>query len=221
MYIFGQYKYPMKKLLLLFSFAVLAACEPEDYDGGTRFVIDLDVVDRNGNPLPGQHVFVRQRENWFGDMFDTIDEAVSDANGHVKMIFPGTRVIGNFQIGCSGDETFQKRIHRNLKKSDFPGYVYRFSEFELYRNDEVTTLRIVPEQLSEATLVTFSIEGQTADIFFGEWSAPLNAPPEDFYRVFQNSALTLRYTLEQNGVRTDYSAPIIIFDAPVTYNLEY
>lgn len=211
----------LKKLLFLLSLICLSGCELESYDGDERFVVDLKIVDRSGTSISGQRMFVRVKNRYFGATFDTIEQATSDENGNLKIIFPRKYGPIDLQIGVAGNEIFQTRIHRSLGRSDFPGYVYALSEFEIFRNDEVTTLRIVPQQTSGATLVTFSIEGETADIFFGDWDVPENAPPEDYFQVFRNSSLTLHYILEENGVQTEYSTPIDIGTEPLTFTLSY
>lgn len=172
----------MKHTFLFLAFLALTALSScgISYDGETRLISQLHVVDSQGNPIPDLNVSVYVQDDEDDD--NDFDDNSNPANG--KTDGNGNSLIGflapeksNAKIrisieGDSADEFLSSEIS-NLRKSDFVNFKLPVSEVTLYRPQEVVELQIVFEQTTNTDFVSADVNGDfTTKRFNGYFNNP-------------------------------------------------
>lgn len=218
----------------------LVSCETINYDGETRLVIEGNLRDDNGSPLPNQQMeIVVQKRNYSNAITDKdqISYGASDVDGKFQFVIPEPKGDNDFvdiNVYINGStSTYQFKGVRGIRKSNFSNYRYQLNDLVLYKNAAISNLTIQLNQLNSSNeLTALDISGIRADTYLD-----INPLPDDndtvgfgyetLFRVAKNQTVTLLYTVTNysnpnNPVATNYSQPIVInADNTVTYLLTY
>ncbi len=215
----------MKKILAFFALLVLASCGV-DYDGETRLIFESRVVDSQGNPVVGKGVQVVVDDEGNSDM---ISNGITDENGKILFAFPApnnTAAFIHIYYSDNGSQ-YQDKMYFNVLRSDFHDYKFTLNDVVLYRNDELTQLYIIPNQVSPNTdLIDIRIDDNPAENMT-YWN-PLESDyfnTQTEFSVLKNSTVNLTYQVKDYSTSpatsTNYTVPIAIGDENVNYSLDY
>lgn len=208
----------VKIYTLLLLLPLLLSCTDNSYDADRRFLVDMQLVGRDGNPIVGKKIFVASSELY--KEADTVASDVSDASGRVRIVFPYS--YEGVNIGFAGSGDYQRRVVRYLNVGDFNDFTFPMTQLVLFRKDEVTTLQIIPQQQTAAQLTAIQIEAPTSEIYLGR--NPFTddyAEPETFYSLIKNTEIIIHYTLTEGETETQHTTPLAIGSEPVTHTLAY
>ena len=212
----------MRKLFLFFIVALLCSCQIQ-YDVSTRYVFEGQVKDRYGNSIENNIV-----EAWIHNEHDhdLIGYTTTDSNGLFQMVIPEPINEDDFEIEFTGNTDYQEKMYMNIFKSDFKDFYFNVGEVTLIKNDDITQLEIVLNQInSENVILNMELSGLFADrIIWVNDPYPENPITYNLYRdVAKNQILNLHYEVRNsNTLQTEaYDELISIDDESVEYTITY
>lgn len=217
----------MKQLLLLFlTVFIFSSCDIQ-YDGGTRLVVQGQLVDRTKNPIPNKRIEINTSTG--GEAFssnDLISFTTTDSEGKFTMVFPAPKnegIIINTTINGlypnDNDSALYQYKSIDALKKNFTNYKLNLDQIVLYRSDEITTLEILFNKTTANKQVTaLNVQGIQSDDFIDLNSNNENHYFETHFSVIRNQDVKISYTI------TDYSNPgkatTTNHEAVVTINTE-
>jgi len=212
----------IKQISLILICAALTSCGV-NYDGESRLVTQITVVDRDGSPIAGRPVDITVADD--GD-YDVISNSVTDSNGHALLIFPTPDFDDKIQISIYGDGIWQYQYYHNLTRLNFKDYKFVINT-NLYRLLEITQLNIKLNHVNlDRHVGDIRIEGlqPRTNVYFQ--SQPSNLPsypdePVSFF-VLQEQSITLHYTIYQDSGPQEYTETVQIgTDHLLDYTITY
>jgi len=218
----------MKKLLAIFTLFLLTSCQIE-YEGAAKYVVKTKVIDKDGNPVADVPVNVVVS---LGNLSDEITFGKTDQNGEVVLMFPPP-VSDKAVFSISYDQNyssfepaiyFGKTIY-NLKHSDFRNYLFNTGIIILYKNAELTQLKITKVQTSENTQIT----SLSTTAIIAESDLNLDSPEEIwfpyYFTVLKNQTFLINYTVTNYAVSpattTEFSEEVSVGTTPLDYTITY
>lgn len=230
----------IQKIAAVIVVALLfTGCNDIYYDAETRLILEGKLVDKDGNPLPGQRIEIEVREDDgvnYSD-HDLISEGFSDANGAFRFFVPAPTDTDHSSFNLKINESYeypvngryQDKKYTNIRRHNFTDYRFNINAVKLFRNEEIATLGIATEQTNFAHELTFiDIVGDRADREINFNSNTIDFEFDHYsVAVKKNQTLTLKYTVidntnQNNPITNEYSVLIEIGDSPnPTYTLSY
>jgi len=214
----------MKKIIGLIAVFALISCEVQ-YDGSTRFIIKTTVIDEDGNPIKDIQVDVNAEDD---NISDNISYTYTDENGFSFQVFPPLKRQGSFSIDINPDgQTYQSKMIRNIKESDFQDLVFDLGTVTLIKNENIVEFKIRLNRVNENNSIEDIEINAIMPEEFIDYHGPLEEYyyPETYFRVLKNQNFTIFYSVRDSSTDpqtvTDYSVNASVGNQSVTYQLEY
>lgn len=220
----------MKRITLIICILFyLTSCEIQ-YDGETKIVVTGKIIDQNGIPLSEKDIEVTISGGGF--IFpnsDLISYGKSDQNGNFILAFPAPK--DDNQIFISINDIINQTNEFQSKgiiaqKNNFENYKLDLNNITLYKNESITTLKLILNQTStNKRLKDIQIEGKQPNNYI--YLNPLQNNSdylETYYTVLKNQTIVLKYTIidYSNSITpTTHSISIPINNDAVTYTITY
>lgn len=217
-------------ICILFS---LTSCEIQ-YDGETKIAVTGKIIDQNGNPIPNKNVDITIYSEDMYTPSDLISFGKSDQNGNFTLIFPAPKVDYKFSISINQkinqiNQTSEFQSKEIIaKKTNFENYKLDLNNITLYKNESITTLKLILNKTStNKQLTDIKIEGKQTSNYIDLNPNPLQTSPiymDTFYYVLKNQTIVLKYTIidySNSAIPTQHSIPIPIVNDAVTYTITY
>ncbi len=220
----------MKRIALIFCILfLLTSCEIQ-YDGETKMVVTGKIIDQNGNSLSDKDIEVTISGGGFIlPSSDLISFGKSDQSGNFTFIFPAPKNENQIFISINDiinqASDFQSKTYI-ATKNNFENYKLNLDEITLYKNESITTLRLILNQTStNKQLKDIEIEGKQAKSL-----VDLNALQNNsdylntYYTVVKNQTIVLKYTIidySNAATPTIHSISIPINNDAITYTITY
>ena len=215
----------IRKTALLLLLTLAASCGV-DYDGEKRLVFETQVTDTDNHPIAGKHLRIEVVD---GGNEDVISSGITDVNGNLRLIFPAPAGFSaTLNVHYDGDLVLQEKHITNIIAADFHDYKLALTPLKLYRNDQITTLDLVPNPSSDLKEISqIRVHGERPDDYFDYRTQ--SAYEQDTYlynsRIIKNQDVTLSYRITDHNTDlptiTDFEETIHIGNGPVTYSINY
>lgn len=221
----------MKRITLLICILFLVTSCEIQYDGETKIVVTGRLIDQNENPISNKdiQIDVLDGPGLILPGSDLISFGKSDQNGNFTLIFPAPRDGNRISISINDiinqfDEYQSKNIIAN--KMNFENYKLDLDKITLYKNESITTLRLILNQTSTNKSVTdIKIEGKQTNSYIDLNPIQNNTNYfETNYNVIKNQTIVLKYTVidySNAATPTINSISIPIVNDAVTYTITY
>lgn len=219
----------MKRITLLICILFLVTSCEIQYDGETKIAVTGKIIDENGNPIPEKNIDITIYSDDIYTPSDLISFGKSDQNGNFTLIFPAPTVDYKFSISINNEINQKSEFQAKeiiAKKNNFENYKLDLNELTLYKNESITTLRLILNKTStNKQLTDIKIDGKQANSL-----VDLNPLRNDtnyfdtFYNVIKNQTIVLKYTIidySNNGATTLQSISIPIANDAVNYTITY
>ncbi|MHC0440442.1 hypothetical protein [Flavobacterium sp. 3-210] len=200
----------MRKILFLFFILFTCYSFEIQYDGGTRLVVQGQLVDRNSNPIPNKRIEINNFSDGTYTPSDLISYTKTDSEGKFLMAFPAPKgeeiaIITELNGYNFADDYstmgYQYKSISTLKKN-FINYKLDLNQITLYKNDEITQLEIQLNKTSTNKIVTaLDVQGVLSKDFIDLNYKNENHYLETNFYVVKNQNVHLSYTI------ADYSDP--------------
>ena len=218
----------MKKILLLLTTLFFISCQIQ-YDGGSKFIVQTKVVDKNGTPIPEVPVSVRVSS---GGLSDEISLSETNKDGFATLLFPppeneGATISISYFPDYYNDATsiyYAKEIDQ-LKKTDFSDYLYDTGIVILLKEADVTEFTVLKEQINQSNQITaFSTDAVSTE------SIPSSFSELNYYfpisiKVLKNHTFTVNYSITNYSTSpqtvTNYSEQVTAGNVPFSYTIVY
>jgi len=220
----------MKQITLIFcTLFFLTSCEIQ-YDGETKIVVTGKIVDENDIPLSEKDIEIAISGGGFiSPSSDLISFGKSDQKGNFTLIFPapknGDQIFISVNDIINQFSEFQSKTYI-ATKNNFENYKLDLNEITLYKNESITTLKLILNKTSPNKQVTdIQIEGKLPNSFI-----ELNPLQNNSYylvtnySVIKNQNILLKYTIidysnSASPIKHLISIPIV--NDSVTYTITY
>jgi len=220
----------MKQITLIFcTLFFLTSCEIQ-YDGETKIVVTGKIVDENDIPLSEKDIEIAISGGGFiSPSSDLISFGKSDQKGNFTLIFPapknGDQIFISVNDIINQFSEFQSKTYI-ATKNNFENYKLDLNEITLYKNESITTLKLILNKTSPNKQVTdIQIEGKLPNSFI-----ELNPLQNNSYylvtnySVIKNQNILLKYTIidysnSASPIKHLISIPIV--NDAVTYTITY
>ncbi|SEA71032.1 hypothetical protein SAMN05443667_107192 [Flavobacterium gillisiae] len=217
----------MKKLLLIILILIISACEIQ-YDGETKIILTGKLIDKTGKPISNKNIEIEVNGDGTYSSSDLISFGKSDKNGDFTFVFPSPKSDNTISISINNDGNEFQNKQILARKENFNNYKLDLNRITLYKNEDITSLRLITNSTSNNKQLTkILIEGLQPNNYIN-----LNAINDASYfletsfNVVKNQTVVIKYTI------TDYSSPvnvttndfvlnILIGNDPVIYTLAY
>lgn len=214
----------MKKALYLCILFLLFSCEVQ-YDGATRFIIKTTVIDENGNPIKDIQVDIDAEND---NISDNISYTHTDEHGFSFQVFPPLKRQETFSIHINPDrKTYQSKMIRNIKESDFQDLIFDLGTVTLIKNENIIDFKIQLNRINENNSIeNIKINALMPEEFI-DYHGPLQEYyyPDTYFRVLKNQNFTVFYSIMDHSTApatlTDHSVNASVENESVTYQLEY
>lgn len=214
----------MKKVLYLCILFLLFSCEVQ-YDGATRLIIKTTIIDENGNPIKDILIDVDAEND---NMSDNISYTYTDENGFSFQVFPPLKRQGTFNIHINPDrKTYQSKMIRNIKESDFQDLIFDLGTVTLIKNENIVDFKVQLNRINENNSIeNIKINAIVPEEFI-DYHGILeeNYYPETYFRVLKNQNFTVFYSIRDYSTNpatlTNHSIDVAVENESVTYQLEY
>lgn len=210
----------MKKYIAL-SCLALASCGV-DYDGETRLISELQVVNSEGDPISESWVSIEVDDDNYDS--ETISISKSGTDGKSLLIFPAPDDSqADITINVSQNNDFPDPANylytsiRHIRKPDCVDYKLPISQVVLYRPDEVVNLNIEYQPTNNSYIAAMDLEGKLSGaISYGGITGELFG---NSYVVAKNQQVSLHYTVYDAGSQalSDHVATISINSGDVNF----
>ena len=218
----------MKKVLLIFTLMLLFSCQIQ-YDGGSKYIVQTKVVDKNGNALPEIPISVSV---YLSGLSDEISIGETDKDGIVTLLFPppeGDEAIISisylpYNYNSEPSLYFPKEIDQ-LKKADFKDYIYNTGAVILLKKEDVIEFTVLRQQINQNNQITsFSTNaistGGTINVNSDlSYYFPLSL------LVLKNQTFSISYSITNYNDSppsvTNYSQELTIGTEPSSYTIVY
>lgn len=219
----------MKRIALIFCILFfVTSCEIQ-YDGETKMVVTGKLIDENGNPIPHKNVDITIYSDGLYTPSDLISFGKSDQNGNFTLIFPAPKVDYKFSISINSliNQTSELQAKEIIaQKINFENYKLDLDKITLYKNESITTLRLLLNQTStNKQLTDIKIEGKQANSLVDLNPLQNNSDYLNTnYFVIKNQTIVLKYTIldySNAATPTINSISIPINNDAVTYTITY
>ena len=213
-------------ICILFS---LTSCEIQ-YDGETKIAVTGKIIDQNGNPIPNKNVDITIYSEDMYTPSDLISFGKSDQNGNFTLIFPAPKVDYKFSISINQINQTSEFQSKEIiaKKTNFENYKLDLNNITLYKNESITTLKLILNKTStNKQLTDIKIEGEQTDNYIDlNPNTEQNNPDylDTYYNVIKNQTIVLKYTTidhSNSSSPTVHSVSIPIVNDAVTYTITY
>ena len=214
-------------ICILFS---LTSCEIQ-YDGETKIAVTGKIIDQNGNPIPNKNVDITIYSEDMYTPSDLISFGKSDQNGNFTLIFPAPKSDNSISISINNiiNQTSEFQSKEIIaKKTNFENYKLDLNNITLYKNESITTLKLILNKTStNKQLTDIKIEGEQTDNYIDlNPNTEQNNPDylDTYYNVIKNQTIVLKYTTidhSNSSSPTVHSVSIPIVNDAVTYTITY
>jgi hypothetical protein len=221
----------MKRITLLICILFLVTSCEIQYDGETKIAVTGKIVDENGNPIPKKNIDITIDGGgaFLSPSSDLISYGKSDQNGNFTLIFPAPKSDNSISISINNiiNQTSEFQAKEIIaKKINFENYKLDLNNITLYKNESITTLRLILNRTStNKQLTNIKIEGKQANSYV--YLDPLLNNPDyldTYYNVIKNQTIVLKYTIIDHlnsATPTLNSVSIPIVNDAVTYTITY
>lgn len=213
-------------ICILFS---LTSCEIQ-YDGETKIVVTGKIVDENDIPLSEKDIEVTISGGGFIlPSSDLISFGKSDQNGNFTLIFPapknGNQIFISINDIINQTNEFQSK-EIIAQKNNFENYKLDLNNITLYKNESITTLKLILNQTStNKQLKDIEIEGKQPNNYIDLNPLQNNSDYlKTNYYVIKNQTVVLKYTIidfSNSSTPTTHSISIPIINDAVTHTITY
>lgn len=213
-------------ICILFS---LTSCEIQ-YDGETKIVVTGKIVDENDIPLSEKDIEVTISGGGFIlPSSDLISFGKSDQNGNFTLIFPapknGNQIFISINDIINQTNEFQSK-EIIAQKNNFENYKLDLNNITLYKNESITTLKLILNQTStNKQLKDIEIEGKQPNNYIDLNPLQNNSDYLNTnYYVIKNQTVVLKYTIidfSNSSTPTTHSISIPIINDAVTHTITY
>lgn len=213
-------------ICILFS---LTSCEIQ-YDGKTKIVVTGKIVDENDIPLSEKDIEVTISGGGFIlPSSDLISFGKSDQNGNFTLIFPapknGNQIFISINDLINQTNEFQSK-EIIAQKNNFENYKLNLNNITLYKNESITTLKLILNQTStNKQLKDIKIEGKQPNNYIDLNPLQNNSDYLNTnYYVIKNQTVVLKYTIidfSNSATPTTHSISIPIINDAVTHTITY
>lgn len=221
----------MKRITLIICILFLVTSCEIQYDGETKIAVTGRIIDQNGNPIPNKNVDITIYSDDMYTPSDLISFGKSDQNGNFTLIFPAPKVDYEFSISINNliNQTSEFQAKDIIaKKNNFKNYKLDLNNITLYKNESITTLKLILNKTStNKQLTDIKIEGVQTSNYIDLNPNPEQTNPDYLdtnYNVIKNQTIVLKYTVidHSNAVTpTINSISIPINNDAVTYTITY
>ncbi|MEN2412504.1 hypothetical protein [Flavobacterium mesophilum] len=228
-----------KLLLFFFTILICYSCEIQ-YDGGTRLVVEGQLVSRNGNPIPNKRIEITNYSDGTYTPSDLISFTKTDSEGKFRMIFPAPKgddiTITTELNGYNFDDEYStlnnttgfqnKRI--DALRKNFTNYKLDLNKVTLFKNEEITELQIILNKTSTNKQITaLHVDGIAAEDYIDlNYKNENQQNLQTQFSVIKNQNITLSYTIADYSdptkvVTTNHEANIAINSDKVIHAITY
>lgn len=210
-----------KIILILVCFFSFNACQMH-YNGNEKVRFLIETTDINMLPIEGIEVSVK---NNYGRFSQTISKGVTKADGKLELVFPSLeKDTFDYDIEFKDPErNFASSTILNISYLDLIDRQLIIPQKILPRNNEISTLEIVLNQINENRIIkSANLEGQTFETFI-DYQLLMNDIDASFpiYKVFKNQSVSLNYSTINNSTEPptieEYSVQIPIGSESIIY----
>lgn len=220
----------MKRITLIICILFcLTSCEIQ-YDGETKIVVTGKIVDENDIPLSEKDIEVTISGGGFIlPSSDLISFGKSDQNGNFTLIFPapknGNQIFISINDIINQTNEFQSK-EIIAQKNNFENYKLNLNNITLYKNESITTLKLILNQTStNKQLKDIKIEGKQPNNYIDLNPLQNNSDYLNTnYYVIKNQTVVLKYTIidfSNSATPTTHSISIPIINDAVTHTITY
>lgn len=220
----------MKRIALIFCILFLVTSCEIQYDGETKMVVAGKIIDQNGIPLSEKDIEVTISGGGFiSPSSDLISFGKSDQNGNFTFIFPspknGDQIFISINDLINQFDEYQSKTFITTK-NNFENYKLDLDKIMLYKNESITTLKLILNQTStNKQLTDIKIEGKLTKSLI-DLNPTQNNPDylNTFFSVIKNQTIVLKYTIIDHSnaaTPTINSISIPINKDAVTYTITY
>lgn len=213
----------MKKITLIVLLFGFYSCQIQ-YDGETRLITEIHVVDSDGNPIQGQPVEITVHAD---NISDVISNGNTDQNGNSLLIFPKPLQSTISVAFYDHDDIYQDKMYVGILIADFENFKLTMDPVVLYRIDQLTTVNLVLDHVSANTqILSTSLDGQQPEEHIDYHpSDPGYSETPTIFSVVKNQTVNLTYSVidynSSPAIVTDHTIAIIVGNEPVNQVITY
>ncbi|MES2544196.1 MAG: hypothetical protein V4548_04875 [Bacteroidota bacterium] len=210
---------------------LISSCEIP-YDGEKRHVVNVRVLNSDGNPITNQYVEVNSHNSrgWFDSYsnLDLITYGKTNNQGELTLIFPSSDTTFNVNFGNYYDNNviYLRTSLDNLRLDNFDNFKIDLNPIILYKLEELTTLTIdLVHSAPQTILRNIKVEGYTSydPFYFNPIPIEESYYPQTEFKIVKNKNFVLTYIVKDlnTSIESTYTVSLTVANDPISYTINY